>query len=151
MLIKRTTAVPDITPWRELEELPQRFARMLREPFFTDLVPGPITFTPAVNIAEKESELYITVELPGMKKEEVEIHVEEGILTIKGEKKEEKLEKLPRMHVWERSYGTFERVFTLPRYVDLEKIVAEFKYGVLEIHVPKLEVIKGKKVEILNK
>lgn len=151
MLIKRTTRVPDITPWRELEELPQRFARLMREPLFSEFVTTPVTFSPAVNIAEKDAELVITVELPGMKKDEVEIQLEEGVLTIKGEKKEEKEEKTPRMHVWERSYGSFERSFTLPRYVDVDKISAEFKDGVLNIHVPKLEQVKGKKVDILAK
>jgi HSP20 family protein len=151
MLVKRTARVPEITPWRELEDLPQRFVRMLQGPFFPEFPAAPTTFLPPVDIAEKETELLITAELPGMKKEEVEIRIEEGVLTIKGEKKEEKEEKTPRMHVWERNYGIFERAFTLPRYVELEKVQAEFKNGVLIVHVPKVEQIKGKKVEIQAK
>ena len=153
MLIKHTARVPDITPWKELEELPKRFARLLREPFFADFPATPVTFLPPVDIAETDAELTFTAELPGMKKEDVEIRIEEGVLTFKGEKKEleEKTEITPRMHLWERNYGIFERAFTLPRYVDLEKVQAEFKNGVLIVRVPKVEQIKGKKVEIFGK
>ena len=153
MIVKLSGYRPDVTPWRELEELPQRFARMFNEPFFPDYFTKPMfnaVFIPAVNIAELEEELLITAELPGLKKEEVEIRMEEGVLTIRGEKKEETFEQKPQLHLWERSYGKFERAFTLPRNVDPDKVKAEFKDGMLYIHLPKIEPVKGKNVEILT-
>jgi HSP20 family protein len=154
MLVKFGPYRPDITPWRELEELPRRFARMFNEPFFPDFITKPVfnpVFTPAVNIAELEGELLITAELPGLKKEEVEIRIEEGVLTIMGEKKEEAFEYEPRLYLWERAYGKFERAFTLPRNFNPDLVKAEFKDGLLYIHLPKVEPAKGKNVEILTK
>jgi len=100
---------------------------------------------------EQEENLVITAELPGMKKEEVELQIENGVLTIRGEKKQQKEKKSPRMHVFERSYGLFERAFALPQSVDLEKAKAEFENGVLTITVAKLAQEKGRKVQILEK
>ena len=151
MVVKLGTSRPDITPWRELEELPQRFARMFNEPYFPEFFPKPVfntLFTPAVNICELENELLISAELPGLKKEAVEIRIEEGVLTIRGEKKEEFLSDKPQLHLWERTYGKFERAFTLPRYVNPDLVRAEFNDGLLYIHLPKLEKVKGKTIEI---
>ena len=151
MVTMRNVPVPDLSPWRDLNALPSRLARLLGEPFGTALMPDTIVFNPAINVAEQDDSLVITTELPGLTKENVELQVVNGILTIRGEKKEQKEKKSPRMHVFERSYGLFERAFALPQSVDLEKIKAEFENGVLTIIVPKLPQEKGRKVNILEK
>jgi len=151
MLITRNARVPDLTPWRDLSTLPDRVARMLGQPFFSDFATEPSFFNPAIDVAEKDDNLVITAELPGLKKEEVELEIEKGVLTIRGEKKEKKEEKTTRMYVIERSYGMFERAFALPQYLDLDKVNAEFENGVLVVKIPKVEHEKGRKVEILNK
>lgn len=114
---------------------------------------------PAVDVVEKDNAYEITADLPGMDEKNVEVQVANGNLTIKGEKKEEKEEKLPeknggpRYHLWERTYGAFRRTFILPKTVDVTKIVAEMKNGVLKIEMPKTEIAraKGHKIEIVTK
>jgi HSP20 family protein len=147
MIVKRAM-LPDVTPWRELEDLPQRFARAFGGPAWLDMMEKPTAFYPAVEIAESDTELKITIELAGMRKDDVSIEVEDGVLTIKGEKKEIKEDKQPQMHVWERRYGSFERAFTLPRGVDPNLVKADFHDGLLTIRVPNTAPIKGRKVEI---
>jgi HSP20 family protein len=151
MFLTRNALVPDLTPWRELSTLPNRVARLFGEPFTTTFTPENMIFNPAIDVTEQDEALIITAELPGMKKEEVELQIVNGVLTIRGEKKQEKEKKTPRMHVFERAYGVFERAFALPQSVDLEKVKAEFENGVLTIIVPKLAQEKGRKVQILEK
>jgi HSP20 family protein len=151
MVITRNTPVPDLSPWRDLNALPGRLARLFNEPFGTALMPETMAFNPAIDVAELDDSLVITAELPGLARENVELQVVNGVLTIRGEKKEQKEKKSPRMHVFERSYGMFERAFALPQFLDLDKIKAEFENGVLTITVPKLAQEKGRKVQILGK
>ena len=107
-------------------------------------------FSPAVNTREGEDAYYIDVDLPGVKKEDVEIHVEQNILTIKGTRKVKEEAKEEDYYRVESSYGAFARSFTLPEKVDVENIEAKSKNGVLEIVIPKLKVLKDstKKIEI---
>ena len=108
----------------------------------------PFPETPAVDIAEQENEYEVKVELPGVSKEDVKISLESNILTIKGEKKEEKEEKKTNLHRVERSYGMFQRSFTLPTTVKSDKIDATFSDGVLTITLPKVEEAKPKQIEV---
>ncbi|CAI8906969.1 Hsp20/alpha crystallin family protein [Pseudomonas serboccidentalis] len=102
---------------------------------------------PAVDISEKDKSYEITAELPGMDQKNIEIKLSNGSLIIKGEKKEDKEEKRKGYHLSERHYGSFERVFTLPKGVDAEKIDASFAKGVLSISLPKKpEALKADKV-----
>jgi HSP20 family protein len=105
-------------------------------------------WTPRVNVEEMEEEFEITAELPGMKKEEINIEVHDNVLTIKGERKYEKENKDGNYHICERSYGTFQRAFTLPENVQTEGIDAEYVDGVLRLTVPKVEPEKPKEVKI---
>jgi len=105
-------------------------------------------FAPAVDIAEQENEYVVKVELPGVAKEDVKISVESNILTIKGEKKQEKEEKNKNFHRVERSYGSFQRSFTLPSTVKNDKIDALFNSGILTITMPKSEEAKPKQIEV---
>ncbi|TVT81454.1 Hsp20/alpha crystallin family protein [Pseudomonas sp. H3(2019)] len=102
---------------------------------------------PAVDIAEKEKSFEITAELPGMDQKNVEIKLSNGSLIIKGEKQEDKEENRKGYHLSERHYGSFERVFNLPKGVDAEKIEASFSKGVLHISLPKKpEAMKPEKI-----
>jgi HSP20 family protein len=124
-------------------------------PFFPDIVPPLTGWLPAVQIVDGKEELTLTAELPGMKESDIEMTIDDGILTIRGEKTEERKEgdEEKKFLLYERNYGSFQRSFTLPRTVDASKISAEFDKGVLEVHLPKTAEakIKGQKVEIKSK
>lgn len=92
---------------------------------------------PAVDISEKDGAYQITAELPGMEEKDVEVELSDGVLVIKGEKKEEKEEKKKDYHLSERHFGAFRRSFRVPDGVDADKIAAEFKNGVLTLTLPK--------------
>jgi HSP20 family protein len=125
-------------PWRSLFD----FGR--RRPLIGDLeVAGP-----AIEIIEDNNDVVVKAELPGLKKEDIEISVAERLLTIKGEKKRETERKGEGYHYSERSYGAFERCFEIPRDVQADKVHAAFKDGVLEIRLPKTEEAKRKEVKV---
>jgi HSP20 family protein len=105
-------------------------------------------WTPAVDIAEHDDEYLVKVELPGVSKDDVKITLESNVLTIRGEKKQEKETNNEDYHRVERSYGSFERAFTLPTTVKNEKIDASFKDGVLKISLPKAEEAKPRQIEV---
>ena len=146
-------------PFREMEEMTERFGRALNRPFYPFLgrtLPAgggeealiTAEWAPLVDIEETEKEYLVKAELPEVKKEDVKVTLEEGTLTIQGERKLEKEEKGKTIHRIERSYGKFLRTFTVPRDVDEKKIVAEFREGVLLVRVPKAEVFKPKAIEV---
>jgi len=144
----------DITPWHGLETLGNRMRGLLDYPtlFAPSVFAAPVLETgewwPAVELVEADGEFVLTAEIPGMSKENVDISVEDNVLTLKGEKKFEHEEERDRMHIRERRYGTFERMFTLPRNVDAGKIKAEYREGVVEIHMPKAPEAQGRRIEI---
>jgi HSP20 family protein len=143
----------DVSPWRELETLSDRMGRWADMPAFgNSLFKSPLfsetDWLPAVELLEEDGEFVLTAELPGMSKDDVELSVDDNVLTLKGEKKTEREEAHGRVHIREREYGTFERSFTLPRNVDAGKIRADFHDGLVEIHMPKGELAKSKHIEI---
>jgi HSP20 family protein len=103
---------------------------------------------PLADITEDEREYLIKAELPELKREDVKVTVENGVLIISGERKFEKEEKKRKFHRVERGYGTFMRSFTLPDDADGTKIKAEFKNGLLTVHLPKSERAKPKQIEV---
>ncbi len=105
-------------------------------------------WNPAVDIAEHDDEYVVRVELPGVAKDDVKVVIQENMLAIRGEKKQEKDTKGSNYHRVERSYGTFQRSFSLPSNVKGDKIDASFKDGVLNIVLPKAEEAKRKEVEV---
>jgi HSP20 family protein len=105
-------------------------------------------WTPLVDITEDEKEYVIKAELPEVKKEDLSIVVENGVLTIHGERRFEKEEKGKRYHRVERAYGAFTRSFTIPDDADGSKVNAEFKEGVLRVHLAKSEKAKPKTIEV---
>jgi HSP20 family protein len=117
------------------------------------LTPGEEAMTsaewaPCVDITEDDREFVVKAELPEVKKEDVKVTVEADVLTIRGERKAEKEEKGKKFHRIERSYGSFERSFTLPEAADAGRISSEFKDGVLTVHLPKNPNAKPKAIEI---
>ena len=105
-------------------------------------------WSPLVDIVENEKEYLIKAELPEMRKEDVRLTVENEVLTISGERKFEKEEKGRKHHRIERAYGSFVRSFSLPEDVDGSKVAADYKDGVLHVHLPKSEKAKAKSIEI---
>lgn len=156
-----TTLLPRTTPLfagvaREMDEMTNRMRRLFDEGFPVNLTPTePVGWVPVVEIVENPDELVLTAELPGMTQENVEVLFEDDILILRGEKKEEVREEADdrRYHLWERTYGAFRRAFTLPRTIDPNKIVAEFKDGVLTVRMPKTPQAKAKghKIAIAKK
>jgi HSP20 family protein len=106
------------------------------------------TFTPAVNEKVDEKGYYLEIDLPGVKKENIEISVNDGILTVSGERKLEKKEEKENYTRIESFFGRFERAFKLPVDADTDNIEAKFEDGVLKIFIPKKQKAAGKKIEI---
>ena len=148
-----TTAITRWTPETDLfrNRLDRMFNQMLGDVWGTQL-PGedvsPRLWMPPVDIRETEEALMFAVELPGLTKENIDLTLENNILTISGERKFEKETKSEEYHRMERSYGNFSRSFTLPAGVRTDKVDANFEHGVLHIQLPKQEGAKPKKISI---
>jgi HSP20 family protein len=152
--------------WRPFEGLRREIDRLFddfqlgswRSPFgrsVFDVEPfwrGEISWgkAPAVDVVEKDKAYEITAELPGMEDKDIEVKFADGVLSIKGEKKEEKEEKKKDWYLSERRYGSFQRAFRVPDDVEADKIEANFKNGVLTVNLPKsAQAIKSeKKIQI---
>ena len=141
-------------PFREMEDFQNRLSTLFgRAPLRRGNGHGreEITladWTPLADITEDEKEYLIKAELPELKREDVKVTVEYGVLTITGERKFEKEEKKKKYHRVERGYGTFVRSFTLPDDADAKGVKAEFKNGLLTVHLPKSEHAKPKQIEV---
>ena len=139
-------------PARDFLNIRDEIDRMFDEFFGT--LPERVTtglenvWTPSVDISETDNDIIVTAELPGVKKDDVKISLQDNVLTIRGEKKQEKEEKNENYHRVERAYGVFQRSFTLPTTVDPKKIKATFKDGVLKIKLPKTEEARMKEIPI---
>lgn len=103
---------------------------------------------PHVDVYEDDSKVVLKADLPGLEKKEIDVHVEDNILTLKGTKKREEEVKEKNFHRCERIYGTFERVFELASTVDAAHIKAEYKNGVLTVSLPKTEEAKPKRIDV---
>ena len=139
-------------PFRELEEMSDRLNRMFARPE-TRTSNGKETmiiadWTPSVDISETEEEYQIKAEIPDVRKDDVKVTVEDGVLTIQGRRNQEKEEKGTKYHRIERSYGSFARTFSLPDVIEADKVNAEFKDGVLNLRLPKSEKAKPKAIEV---
>ncbi|MBS0172309.1 MAG: Hsp20/alpha crystallin family protein [Nitrospira sp.] len=141
-------------PFRELQDMSDRLNRMIARPASGGNggqgreVMTVADWTPTVDISETEAEYAIKAELPEVKREDVKVTVEDGVLTIQGERKQEKEEKAKKYHRVERSYGRFVRTFTLPDTVDESKVKAEYTDGILHLHLPKSEKAKPKQIDV---
>lgn len=141
-----TTTWP--TALSDLDALENRMNRWMSQVFPQRTLAETMEWLPNVDMIDSDGEYIITAETPGMSKDDIDIDVQEGVLTLSGEKKESKEHESAHHRYFERRYGSFERSFTLPRAVDAEKVKAEYKDGVLTIHLPKTEGSRGRKVKI---
>lgn len=134
------------SPWQELEDMSTRLSRVFNE---GGAARETMDWLPAVNVEETKAELVLTAELPGMTQEDVEIELENNVLTIRGTKNQTREEgEDRRYHLWERRWGSFQRSFTLPRSVSPEKIGANFDNGILTVHMPKVAEARSRRIEI---
>jgi len=145
-------------PFRELEEVSDRLNRVFTGfgrpalartmgPEGSEALTVP-DWTPVVDISETDDEYLIKAELPEVKRDDVKVSVESGVLTLRGERKKEKEEKGKKFHRIERYYGSFLRTFGVPDNVDETRVKAEFKDGLLNVHLPKTEKAKPKALEV---
>lgn len=138
-------------PFADLATLREQMNRMFDDRFFRAAPREETTlaqFAPPVDVFEDENEIRITAELPGVPPEDVQVKVEEGKLTISGQSRLEKEDKRENYHRIERSYGSFFRSFSLPPNVDVEKIHAENRHGVLTVQLPKREESKPRTIDV---
>lgn len=148
MAISRyTRRSPVLSPWLELEDMSARLNRLFGDPGAGE-ASHRVLWSPAVNVEETKEELRLTAELPGMTIDDIEIEVENNILSLRGQKRQEEETEDRKFHVWERSFGGFERSFTLPRTVKADEISAHFRDGILNIQMPKAPEAKGRKISI---
>jgi len=136
-------------PLREIEDVFDRYTRARGWPSnrSQELMTTGDWF-PRVDISETDNEFVIKAEIPEVTKEDVKVSVDNGVLTIQGERKQEKEEKGKRFHRVERYYGSFVRSFTLPDNIDETKVKASFKDGMLNLQIPKTAETKPKAIEV---
>lgn len=140
----------DLISWSPLRDLDDFFSR------YTQGLPGPrltmlgdnVEWRPAATIVENDKEYTIKADLPEVQKKDIEVKVENGVLTICGERRVEKSSEDEKQHRRESFYGTFSRSFTLPDNIDHSKIAAECKDGVVKVHIPKAQSEKKSAVSI---
>jgi HSP20 family protein len=138
-------------PYRELSTLQDRFNRIFagvptRRDRDEEMSLG--SWIPPVDIVEEKERILLTAELPGFQEKDIQIQMEGGVLTLRGERKSETESEGRTFHRMERSYGQFVRSFTLPNNVDRENIKASFHNGLLEIELPKREEAKPRQIKI---
>jgi len=129
-------------------EINRMFDSFFRTGWHADSDLEPSAWSPATDVVEHDNEFVVKVELPGLSKEDVKVTFQDSVLTVRGEKRQENEEKESNYHRVERSYGAFQRCFTLGQSVRGDKIDASFKDGILTITVPKAEEAKEKQIDI---
>ena len=138
---------------KELEEMEKRLSTIFARPTIgsngeSKEAISVTEWSPLVDITEDDKEYVVKAEIPEMKKEDIKINVHDDVLTVSGERKYEKEEKGKKFHRVERAYGSFLRSFALPENADGSKVSAEYKDGVLKVHLPKSEQAKKKAIEV---
>ncbi len=141
-----------IVRWDPFAEMQDMFAPMFRS---SGLLPrlsrdGDVTFewSPSADISENEKEYLIRASLPGVKKEDIKVHMQEGMISIAGERKQEREDKSEKFHRVESVYGSFARSFGLPENVKADAVKSEYKDGVLTVHIPKAEKAQAKQISV---
>ena len=136
-------------PFREMEDMFDRYTKAVGWPRRgSQELMATGDWSPRVDISETDHEFIIKAEIPEVKKEDVKVTVDNNVLTIRGERKQEKEEKGKKFHRVERYYGTFARSFTLPENVEQAKIEASFKDGMLNLRLPKTAEVRAKEIEV---
>ena len=132
----------------DLDEFAGRFFSDAMSRLVATTDPTLRPWAPAVDIVETENEMILKADIPEVKLEDIDIRLENGTLTLKGERKFEKVENGKGYHRIERGYGSFARAFTLPDTLDAEKVRADYKAGVLTVVLPKKEIAKPRQVKV---
>jgi HSP20 family protein len=144
-------AIVRYDPFRDLrtlqEEVNRLFSTNMTRPFGDEGI-GRGAWNPSVDIYENKDQIVLEAELPGMKREDFELTVENSVITLRGERRFEKFDDADNYHRVERSYGAFTRSFTLPQTVSAEGASAEYQNGVLRVTLPKREETKSRRIEI---
>ena len=139
-------------PFHDLLDIQKDFDRLFGLSLFGDIARDigicSTAFAVALDVYEDKENLIVKADLPGLKQEEIDVKVEDDILTIKGEKRQEAQKKEKDYYRFERAYGSFYRLVALPKYVDASKTKANYKDGVLELVIPKTEEAKKKQLKI---
>ena len=148
LITERRTTVSLIKwdPFRELSTFPGRFGRLLEKDW--ERAMSTTEWNPSVDIFENDNDIVVKVEVPGMNAKDIDVRIENNVLMLKGERKFEKETKEENYHRVEREYGSFSRAFTLPTAVKEDKVMAEYKDGILKITLPKKEEVKPKSIKI---
>jgi HSP20 family protein len=141
-------------PLREMDEAQNRLSRFFLGGFphrmGSDEIPSLTVadWSPEVDISEDDHGYLLKADLPEMKKDDVRVTVEDGVLSVSGERKSEKEDQKKKFHRIERSFGTFRRSFMMPEDADSTKVTAEFRDGVLKVHLPTTPVAKSKATQV---
>src|SRR5204863_10122102 len=141
-------------PLREMDEAQNRLSRFFLGGFPNRIGSGEVPnlavadWSPEVDISEDDRGYLLKADLPEMKKDEVRVTVEDGVLSVSGERKTEKEDLKKKLHRIERSFGTFRRSFTLPEDADSTKVTADFHDGVLKVHLPTTPIARSKAIEV---
>ena len=156
--LKKVEATKALSPLKEMEKkfevMEKQFEDFFRRPFpFLPwmpriTMPGMEEFAPSIDILTKGDNVVVKAELPGMKREDIDVMLTQNAITISGEKQREEIVDKKDYHSIERSYGSFRRSFNLPSEVQTEKASAKFEHGVLEITIPKTEEAKKKEKKV---
>ncbi len=144
-------AITRWSPFRDVVSVQDEMSRLFDDVFGQRLARVQWTdgiWNPSVDVTEDKDSVVVKAEMPGLNKDDIKISVQDSILTLKGEKKQEKEEKETDYHRIERSYGSFCRSFQLPTTVRADKIKANYEDGVLSIILPKTEEVKPKEIPI---
>ena len=153
----RNVGLVRFDPFRDLATLQDRIDRLfgdsfgrLRAPATSEALEGSL-WSPAVDTVETDNEIVLRADLPGVEPTDVDIQVQNGTLTLRGERKFESDVKEDNFRRIERVYGSFVRSFTLPQAVDPEHVAAEYRNGVLEVKLPKRPEAKPKQIKVAVK
>ncbi len=138
-------------PFRDLrtlqEEVNRLFSTNMTRSFGEESI-GRGAWSPSVDIYENKDQIVLEAELPGMRREDFDLTIENNVITLRGERQFEKIDEADNYHRVERSYGAFTRSFTLPQTVSAEAAVAEYRNGVLRVALPKREEAKARRIAI---
>jgi HSP20 family protein len=138
-------------PFRELDEMSTRLGRLFPARMAGEDESSTFAdWAPALDVQETDTEYLIKADLPEVKPEDVKVAIDNGVLALEGERRQEKEEKGKKFHRIERSYGKFVRRLTLPTGVDEKKVAADFKDGVLNVHLPKSEQAKPRTIDVTS-
>lgn len=137
-------------PFREMSTLQERMNRLFNDQFGAITHDEALTgnFIPPVDVYEDENSIQVRLEVPGIDEKDIDIRLENNVLTVRGERKFEKDEKEENFHLVERRYGAFTRSFTLPTTVNSEDVQADYDKGVLKIRLPKRAEAKPKQIKV---